>query len=200
MKIILINCFKFYWSTFQKPGGLIRELIEKIRNNKSFVKQVFILTHNIYFHKEVTFSMKRKGKVLKEETFWTIKKVNNSTVVESHNSNPIKTSYELLWREVRAETKCSLTIQNTLRRILENYFKIMGNTDLESLADKFDGKEQFICRSLLSWINDGSHYSQDDLYISGDATTIETYLKVFKEIFDRAGHPAHYQMMMGEVA
>lgn len=182
-------------------SSLIRELIEKIRSKKSIVKQVFVLTHNIYFHKEVTFNMKRKNdKALREETFWIIKKVDNSTVVEFHDGNPIKTSYELLWKQVQSEKKCSLTIQNTLRRILENYFKIMGNTNLDSLAEKFDGKEQFICKSLLSWINDGSHYSPDDLYISGDEATVEIYLNVFKEIFHKAGHHAHYDMMMGEVA
>ncbi len=184
-------------------SSLIREIIEKIRNKKVFVKQVFILTHNIYFHKEVTYNGMRsrnKDRALKEETFWIIKKINNSTVIESHSTNPIKTSYELLWKQVQTEVKCSLTIQNTLRRILENYFKIMGNIDLQELSPKFGGNEQFICKSLLSWLNDGSHYSPEDLYISSDAATIEMYLNVFKQIFEKTNHLAHYEMMMGEAA
>lgn len=184
-------------------SSLIRELIAKCRDNKIFVKQVFVLTHNVYFHKEVTFNMKRqrnKDKALQEETFWIIRKVENESLVEAHDENPIKTSYELLWKQIRQEKKCSLTIQNTLRRILENYFKIMGNTTLEQLPEMFDGNEKVICQALLSWVNDGSHYSPEDLYVSGNEETIELYLKVFKEIFLKADHQAHYDMMMGEAA
>lgn len=179
-------------------SSLIRELIDRVRNDKSLVKQVFVLTHNVYFHKEVTFNMKRKVKALGEETFWVVKKIENSSIIEGYEGNPIKTSYELLWKQLQADKKCSLTIQNTLRRILENYFKIMGNTSLESLPMNFDGSEQFVCRSLLSWVNDGSHYSQDDLYVSSDEATMVIYLKVFKEIFEKAGHISHYEMMMGD--
>ncbi|NLI92033.1 MAG: AAA family ATPase, partial [Peptococcaceae bacterium] len=39
-------------------SSLIRDLIEDVRNNKGNIKQVFILTHNIYFHKEVTYNSK----------------------------------------------------------------------------------------------------------------------------------------------
>ncbi|WP_396159047.1 AAA family ATPase [Flavobacterium sp.] len=40
-------------------------------------------------------------------------------------NNPIQSSYELLWREIKEwENNSGITIQNTLRRILENYFSI----------------------------------------------------------------------------
>lgn len=38
--------------------------------------------------------------------------------MEKQQNNPIKTSYELLWAEVRNENRSNVTIQNTLRRIL----------------------------------------------------------------------------------
>ena len=60
----------------------------------------------------------------------------------------------------------ALTIQNTMRRILENYFKILGNIDTHIIIDKFEGQEKVQCQSLISWVNDGSHYSPDDLYVA----------------------------------
>ena len=62
----------------------------------------------------------------------------------------------------------------------------------------FDGNERIICKSLFSWVNDGSHYSHDDLYVSIDCSMVDIYLKVFRAIFEKSDHLAHYKMMMGD--
>src|SRR5699024_4403118 len=164
----------------------------------SLIKQIFVLTHNVYFHKEVTFNPKRTEKAMNEETFWVVRKAGLVSEIERHESNPIKTSYELLWAEVRRQDTSKLTIQNTLRRILENYFKILGGVDPDKLCAMFNGRERLICKSLFSWVNDGSHFAHDDLYIAIDDATVDNYLTVFRAIFEKAEHLAHYRMMMGE--
>lgn len=104
----------------------------------------------------------------------------------------------LLWAEVRSQGRSNLTIQNTLRRILENYFRILGGVNPEAICDKFEGKDRLICNSLFSWVNDGSHSAHDDLYVSIEASAVDGYLRVFREIFKRTGHLPHYKMMMGD--
>ena len=179
-------------------SSLIKAIFTKIKNNEGYIKQVFVLTHNVYFHKEVSFCRNRSNNSpLKEETFWIVRKMGLTSKLEKHDVNPITTSYNLLWAEVRKTPRGSLTIQNTLRRILENYFKILGGYDFEDLCSEFDGNDKIICQSLTSWVQDGSHYANDDLYISITDTTIETYLRVFREIFEKSGHYNHYKMMMG---
>lgn len=108
------------------------------------------------------------------------------------------TSYELLWSEIRDSTSLSfVSIQNSMRRILENYFKFFGDISLDILEDKFDEhEEKMICRSLISWINDGSHFISEDLYVGDSIDLTQKYLIVFREIFIRNGHAAHYNMMM----
>lgn len=178
---------------------LIRGLFKDISCGNGYIKQVFLLTHNVYFHKEVSFNLKRTGnRALTEATFWVVRKDGLLSKLINHRSNPIKTSYELLWADVKAPSKSSLTIQNTLRRILENYFKILGGINPDDICSKFEGQNKFVCNSLFSWVNDGSHSVHDDIYISNGDTTIETYLAIFKEIFVETGHTAHYKMMMGE--
>jgi wobble nucleotide-excising tRNase len=179
-------------------GSLIKGLLEEVRAGTGHIKQVFVLTHNVYFHKDVTFNPRRTNEAMNEETFWVVRKMGLASKVQKHASNPIKTSYELLWAEVRKADRSNLTIQNTLRRILENYFKILGGVDPDKICALFEGKEKLICRSLFSWVNAGSHHALDDLYVSVDDTLIETYLKVFRSIFEESGHLAHYKMMMGE--
>lgn len=180
-------------------SSLIKGLFEDVRAGNGYIKQIFVLTHNVYFHKEVTFNQNRNNGVMKEETFWVVRKAGLLTKLEKQQTNPIKTTYELLWAEVKKPDVSSLTIQNTLRRILENYFKILGGIDPDDICAKFDDKNKLICKSLFSWVNDGSHSVHDDLYVSNADTTVEIYLQIFKEIFEKTDHIAHYNMMLGEV-
>lgn len=177
-------------------SSLIKNLYDEVKSGTSQIKQIFILTHNIYFHKEVTFDPKRTGQSLKHETFWIVKKNENTSFLEKHDSNPIKSSYDLLWSEIRSPNRSNLTIQNTMRRILETYFKILGGISLDGICDKFEGREKVICKSLLSWVNDGSHFSGEDLYVTVDEETVEKQLQIFKEIFKRMDHESHYNMMI----
>jgi wobble nucleotide-excising tRNase len=179
-------------------GSLVKGLFDEVRAKSGHIKQIFILTHNVYFHKEVTYNSKRKSVVMNEETFWIVRKTGMATKLEKCSANPIKTSYEMMWAEVRKPNRSNLVIQNTLRRILENYYKILGGIDFEHLCAMFDGREKIICKSLCSWVHDGSHYAHDDLYVSIDDSMVDSYLKVFRAIFDKSGHSAHYSMMMGD--
>lgn len=179
-------------------GSLIKGLFDEVRAETGHIKQVFVLTHNVYFHKEVTYNPRRKDVAMNKETFWIVRKPGLLSKIDKHPTNPIKTSYELLWAEVRKPERSNLAIQNTLRRILENYFKILGGIEFDQLCAMFEGKEKIICKSLCSWVHDGSHYAHDDLYVSIDDTMVESYLKVFRAVFDKSGHGAHYKMMMGD--
>lgn len=176
-------------------SNLIKGLINGVKNGTQF-KQIFILTHNVYFFKEVTFKGNRESK-WSEESYWIVDKLNNKSRIAMHDINPIQTTYELLWQEIRDPSKVSLvTIFNTLRRILEYYFKILGGINYEAIVNNFEGEELIICRSLISWMNDGSHFVHDDLVVSTDTQTIEKYLAVFKLIFEKLGHDGHYHMMI----
>ena len=85
-----------------------------------------------------------------------------------------------------------------MRRILENYFSILGSKRDDVLINKFSTQEEReICRSLLSWANEGSHTLPDDLFIEAPDGTITKYLEVFKNIFSHTENIGHYNMMMG---
>ncbi|HET7922293.1 MAG TPA: AAA family ATPase, partial [Gammaproteobacteria bacterium] len=164
---------------------------------------VFVLTHNVYFHKQVTYNWKRNpDNCLSEESFWIVHKGGPYSQCDRHQCNPIKTSYQLLWSEVREAEKAGQTgqpvsaqIENTLRRILEHYFKILGSVDYKKLCDKFDGSDKVVCNSLFSWVDAGSHYALDDVYITPSDVVINNALRVFREIFEKSGNLGHYEMM-----
>lgn len=179
-------------------SSLLKEIRKSIFEDKGNIKQLIILTHNVYFHKEVSFidgRTQRRG----DANFWILRKNKNCTSIQAFEmENPIQNSYELLWKELRNRTHNSgSSIQNTMRRIIENYFKILGKYGDDDLITKFQGKEeQEICRSLLCWINDGSHCIPDDFFIEDQGDILEKYFDVFKNIFVHTNHIEHYNMMM----
>ncbi len=185
---------------------LVKDLMKETMEEKTNIKQVIILTHNTYFYKEITleYDLKRyQGKY----SLWIIKKDSNISKIEKFEESPIKNSYELLWQEVRwakekqaKENNISwVSLQNVMRRIIEYYFRILGGfKHNDSLSEYFENiEEKQICNSFISWFNDGSHGISDDLFVQSQDTSIETYLKVFENIFKKTGHEAHYKMMMG---
>jgi wobble nucleotide-excising tRNase len=178
---------------------LIKEIIKDIKNDTGNIKQLILLTHNVYFHKEVSF-IDGRTKENNQTNYWILRKNNKVSSAQPFlMKNPIQTSYELLWNEIKnKEHNSNVTIQNTMRRIIENYFKMLGGYKDADLISKFTSKEeQEIFRSLISWINDGSHSISDDLYIEAQTDVVDKYLKVFKDIFILTKHEGHYDMMMG---
>lgn len=180
-------------------SSLIKEEIKKIKRGENNILQLILLTHNVYFHKEVSFIDGRTGKN-KDTWFWILRKNNNRTTIQCfEQENPIQGSYELLWNELRNKDKISIiTLQNTMRRVYETYFKVLGKYDDDYILQKFPSlQEKEICRSLLCWVNDGSHCVPDDYSVIPDQEQAERYLEVFKQVFEVTGHVQHYNMMMG---
>lgn len=178
-------------------SALIRKVVGDVRAGKGWVRQLFVLTHNIYFHKEVSYDRDRPPSgCRRDETFWVVRKRGNVSSLHHYAFNPVKTSYELLWEDVRNSERANLTIQNTLRRIVENYLVVLGGWRQDAIVALFTGRDAQVCASLFSWINDGSHSAHDDIYLAADDNAVQSYLRVFEQVFEKTGHIAHYRMMM----
>ncbi len=177
---------------------LLKEIIKNTREDIGIIKQVFVLTHNVYFHKEASF-IDGRTHTSKDTFYWILRQNNKISSIQCFEmKNPIKNSYELLWQELKnSENNSSVTLQNTMRRIIEHYFKILGKYGDDGLINNFDdSEEKQICTALLSWINDGSHGISDDLYIEDPGDTQEKFSNVFQKIFEKTNQQEHYNMMM----
>lgn len=175
---------------------LIRSVCENAREGRGHVKQVLVLTHNVFFFREVAYKAEEKFKNV-DRLFAVVRKRAGVSMVTVADMNPIKSSYELLWAEVRNADTNDPRLPNTLRRILEYYFAILGDAKLDHMHEHFDGQDKLICRSLLAWANAGSHHVFDDLYVVPSDTACEGFLRVFRAVFECSGQIAHYNMMIG---
>ena len=187
-------------------SSLVRALIDEVIGSdegklvNTDVQQIFIFTHNVFFYKEASF-IDRRIKESDDIHHWIISKKEDKSLIKSFGKiNPIKTSYELLWEEIKNDEEISsVTIQNAMRRIIENYFSMLGTGINKEIVDKFETlEEKIVCRSLISWINEGSHMIPEDLYVDSYSNSIDKYKMVFRKIFEKTGHIAHYEMMMRE--
>ena len=175
---------------------LIRGLCDEVAEDEGQVKQILILTHNVYFHRQVTYGHEqRKGR----HTFWIVRKDGDGSFIKEYERNPVRSSYELLWAELSDESRSNFAVQNAMRRILEHYFTLLGGVSLQDLVMKFDGDDRRICSSLVSWMHAGSHHADEDIYVSVDNTTIDAYLRVFRAVFEKCNQLSHYDMMMDRV-
>lgn len=176
---------------------LVKDLLTRCRNNKDKICQMIILTHNAYFHKEVTYWGSRDTLSNSIVAYFVIRKNNNISHIEECSNNPITSTYELLWDDIKNHQSSANTICNTMRRILEHYFKVIGKTNYETCVDKLQGSDKLIGKSLISLINDGSHSIFDDYTARLSTDDVEPYYSVFKQIFSEMGQIEHYNMMMG---
>ncbi len=100
---------------------LVREMVGVCFNNAEYldserevqgdyIKQIIVLTHNVYFHREITYNLTRHYRCV--SLFVVSKASNNSTIrpcvrrsqrvpTEQENFNPVQNSYAALWGEYR---------------------------------------------------------------------------------------------------
>lgn len=174
---------------------LIKEQVKQTLNGNSDVEQVFVFTHNVFFHRELTHTGVRKNES-PDIAFWIIKKHEGRSIIVPYGvTNPISSTYTLLWDEIKDENISIVSLQNTMRRIIEQYFHMIGNDAI--IASFSTPAEKIACESLMHWYNDGSHSIQDDLFINSYEQSTAMYRHIFRQIFIQSGHEAHYNMMMG---
>lgn len=181
-------------------SALVRRLIDGVQSETGQVRQLILLTHNAHFYQEVTYT--RNGQSPKQRSHFLIRKRLDapSTIEGPLQGTPVRTMYRSLWSEVararREPESPPVGLQNLMRRIIENYFVLLGGINFDETILAFSGDRQAICRALFAWANDGSHLIFEQLDHSPSEVSTETYLDVFREIFELNNHLGHYEMMM----
>lgn len=216
-------------------SSLIREMIENCYASLSLdgydklnyhIQQIFLMTHNAYFHREITYNQTAPDR-FEGVTFFHVKKPRNDSIVKPcvdtdplsptpaypFNYNPVKNSYAALWDEYKEVDSATAAI-NVIRRILEYYFVQLCGYDRYDFSDKIlkDHRKEFvideglptedmsryiIAASMLQYLTTSSFSPNDDMYSIEDAWDIKQCQEIFKDIFDAMDQSQHYNAMMG---
>lgn len=174
----------------------------------SNICQVFILTHNYYFYKEVAMG---KRPICKDQTHYLISKNSrNETQIEKREYKE-RDDYSLMWETVRNaknnlddnNKEQNILLANLFRRILESYanFIGLGNDSWATVMtdDNKDSVEHYLKCAFVSMINDESHKVSpfDSLYFHKIHNEKPSKLfSVFESIFMDINGKDHYEKMM----
>lgn len=175
-------------------SSLVRQLTTSAREDDTKIQQVIILTHNITFHREITYI--RKGEGDADTTYFTIHKNRSGSTIEQFSTNPINSTYELLWKDLFRDDCLPITAQNLSRRIIETFFKFIGSVDIDKFISNMETPDKEIAQSFLSWANAGSHSPIDDETFFNTCETTETFKRILHSIFTNSGHSEHYNRMI----
>ena len=214
-------------------SALIREMICVCENNVQptdayvkdrYIKQLFILTHNTYFHQEITYDRVKDYQFV---NFYLVYKNDNKSSVrlcekqnpeipsEMMNYNPVQNSYTALWEEYKI-LEAPIPLINVIRRILEYYFLQLCGYDGTTLRDVIlkQNKEKFICTdkndnndysayqlasSMLSYIQTKSSLGiTDGINYVDNCVDVSQTKETFKKIFTLMNQSQHYEMMMNK--
>lgn len=212
-------------------SSLVREMIGVCSNNVvlgkheyegNYIRQLFVLTHNSFFHREITYNMVRHYRYV---SFYKINKKNNVSTIElcvdeakkvsdkDKNYNPVQNSYSALWTEYSTLTS-AIPLMNVIRRILEYYFLQLCGYEGYDLTKAVleDNKNCFItpiegaapdmtrfhlAKSMLAYMHSSDTFN-DGLNFVDESIDCDQYRDVFKTIFDVLGQSQHYNRMMNE--
>lgn len=215
-------------------SSLVREMIDVTLNRFDlnyeenaiqgfYIKQLFILTHNAYYHREITYNQVRNYQYV---NFYLISKVDNCSHIrlcteqnpdipsEEQNCNPVQNSYSALWEEYR-EVKRFIPLMNVIHRILDYYFLQLCGYDgsdirdmiLEKHKDDFittapDGKQDTtqysIAQSMLAYLSRASNKFNDDINFVTESIPVEQCKSTFELIFKKLEQEQHYNIMMNK--
>ena len=213
-------------------SSLVRRMIEICRNCADdrnpvipgkFIKQIFILTHNAYFHREVTYCYANHWDFV---SFYLIRKSNMHSSIklcdmqnpeeptQRINVNPVRNSYAALWEEYK-DVHTAVPMMNVIRRILEYYFLqlcgyegatlrqiILEDPDHKyALTHDADGNEDYtkydLAYAMLSYIAASTNGINDGINFVDDVIDEDVCRDTFHMIFDYMNQNQHFDMMMG---
>lgn len=212
-------------------SSLVRDMIDVCSNNvvsekreggRKDIRQLFVLTHNAFFHREITYHMVSHYQYV---SFYKINKNNNISTIElcveaaekisdkDKNYNPVQNSYSALWTEYRTLTS-TIPLMNVIRRILEYYFLQICGYDgydltkkvLEEKKDSFlattegavpDMTRFHLAKSMLAYMCSSDTF--DSLNYVDESMDCDQCRDVFQTIFEALGQSQHYSRMMNEL-
>ena len=196
-------------------SSIIHKLDMKDSSNKDNFKdknisQIIILTHNLYFYKEISFE--RRPFCNDKMHYRVHKPIGGHSQIDFSTKQYPTDDYNLLWKSIKENKNTrgidenrNIMICNVMRRIIDSYvgfiglFQGTGNptwTAINSLSTT--DPKYIVASSFISQINDESHgISPFDSTYYGNVIKQDTSIlyDAFKLIFDEIGKD-HYNMMM----
>jgi wobble nucleotide-excising tRNase len=169
-------------------GRLIHN--EFLRSNK--YKQIFILTHSLYFFYELTDTNKERRKI-NQKLFRLQKNQEGSSFIEM-DYEEIQNDYHAYWTVIKDKKQHPALIANCMRNIIDYFFNFVEKKDFNNVfqkelmkSNKFEAFNRYMNReshSLGQNIFDIKEFDYDD------------FREAFRLVFKTLKYEEHYNKMI----
>lgn len=180
----------------------VAQLIKKNCFDSNY-KQIFVLTHNLYFfHELVTIWPREKPDKAKfDGCLFRVSKRNQSSVITTLGQREIQNDYQSYWHIIKDYDEDGVCVwskallSNAMRNILEYFFGFMKGQSLNNVMQTLDKDQKY--QFFVRYMNRESH---SDMMNISDMKEIDpqVFKEAFKKIFEIAQYPEHYNIMMEE--
>ena len=169
----------------------IGQLIKKHFINNDLYKQVFVLTHSLYFFYELTHT-NHKTRSETQNLFRVFKNKNGSSVIPMKYEE-IQNDYQSYWSIIKDQASPPALIANCMRNIIEYFFNFVQKTDFNNVFQKPAlSTDKFT--TFYRYMNRESHSLGQNIF---DIKEFDH--EVFKDglrlIFEECGYSEHYDAM-----
>lgn len=168
--------------------------------NSSNLKQLFVLTHNLYFFHELD-KIIRDDKQQKHTKKFRIKRNNtNHSEINELKDDEILNDYQEFWNIYKNKDKYPKTIlPNVMRNIIEYFFSYIGNGSYQKIIAQLENEQNQKYTPFIRFVNRKSHSDLKNMDMAYDTNSIDidNFIETFEKIFDNNDiYKEHYNKMM----
>jgi len=168
-------------------------IYRKVLSPKDRFKQVFVLTHSLFFFHEMLKHLKKGD----DFSLFRITKAQYSSVIPMKASD-VQNDYQSFWQAIKdaqsGRTSASV-IPNMMRNILEHYFNFVHRQEELAKALQELAEEDIEFKALYRYVNRESHSDAVNLTDFGEIEPGH-YIERFRQVFVLTGFEQHYEKMM----
>ena len=174
---------------------LIKEIF--LREKNGSYKQIFILTHHLYFFKELIGHKETYKQSIKK---FRIRRDKNTSHIEIMENDEILNDYQAYWQILKECKKDGINvvlIPNVMRNILEYFLGFIQKNKIDVIKNMKNEDQENKFEAFCRYINRESHSFMGNISDSKEIN-IDIFFEAFKKIFENLGHLEHYEIMMSE--
>ena len=170
----------------------VGRLIKKSFYDNNKYKQIFIMTHSLYFFYELVYMNEEKRH--EHQQLFRISKNNDTSIIDIMHYEEIQNDYQAYWKIIKDKNSSPALIANCMRNIIEYFFGFVEDIPLSNVFQKQELQANRF-QAFNRYINRESHSIGQNIFDIKEFN-YDDFLEGFKLVFKLTNYEKHYKKMM----
>ena len=169
----------------------VGQLIRRLFFQSDRFRQVFVLTHSLYFFYELTDTNRDRRK--EHQKLFRMVKNSSGSQIQEMKYEEIQNDYQAYWSVVNDPEQPAALLANCMRNIIEYFFNFVKKRDLNNvfqMPELQGSKYQSFCR----YVNRESHSLGQNI-LDLKEFDYDVFREGLRLVFEKTGYGDHYKEM-----